>query len=128
MVAKTSNGVEIKVEVQFQEDYSNIQQGNYFFSYKILIHNHNSFPIKLMRRYWRIFDSNANIKEVEGEGVVGEQPVIEPDNVYHYVSGCDLNTDIGKMQGTYQMLNLQSQKLFTVIIPSFYLICPFKNN
>jgi ApaG protein len=128
MVTKTSNGVEITVEVHFQPDYSDVQKGNYFFSYKISIHNLNPFSIQLLKRHWYIFDSNAKIREVEGEGVVGEQPVIEPNREFHYMSGCDLHTEIGKMQGNYEMINLNNNQTFVVAIPAFQLIYPFKNN
>lgn len=128
MVNLISEGVEISVETFYQQDYSNPLQSEYTFAYRIAIENHNSFPVKLHRRHWHIFDSNGTYREVEGEGVVGIQPVIAPGEKYHYVSGCNLRTEMGKMSGTYQMENLNSKQLFSVNIPAFEMIVPLKNN
>jgi ApaG protein len=128
MVNLISEGFEISVETFYQQDYSNPLQSEYMFAYRIAIENHNSFPVKLLRRHWHIFDSNGTYREVEGEGVVGIQPVIAPGEKYHYVSGCNLRTEMGKMSGTYQMENLNSKQLFNVNIPAFEMIVPLKYN
>jgi ApaG protein len=128
MVSKISEGVEISVETFYQQDYSNPMQSEFMFAYRISIENHNSFPVKLHRRHWHIFDSNGSYREVEGEGVVGVQPVLSPGEKYQYVSGCNLKTEMGKMHGTYQMENLNSKQLFEVNIPPFEMFVPFKNN
>ena len=125
MVSMISEGVEVSVETFYQQDYSNPMQSEYMFAYRIDIENHNSFPVKLHRRHWHIFDSNGSYREVEGEGVVGVQPVLSPGEKYQYVSGCNLKTE---MHGTYQMENLNSKQLFDVNIPAFEMIVPFKNN
>ena len=128
MVSLISEGVEVSVETFYQQDYSNPMQSEYMFAYRIAIENHNSFPVKLHRRHWYIFDSTGSTREVEGEGVVGVQPVLSPGEKYQYVSGCNLKTEMGKMHGTYQMENLNSKQLFDVNIPSFEMFVPFKNN
>ena len=128
MVSLISEGVEISVETFYQQDYSNPLQSEYMFAYKIIIENHNSFPVKLLRRHWHIFDSNGTNREVEGEGVVGVQPVLAPGEKYQYVSGCNLRTEMGKMTGTYKMENLNSKELFEVNIPAFEMIVPLKYN
>lgn len=128
MVSMISEGVEVSVETFYQQDYSNPMQSEYMFAYRIAIENHNSFPVKLHRRHWHIFDSNGSYREVEGEGVVGVQPVLSPGEKYQYVSGCNLKTEMGKMHGTYQMENLNSMQLFDVNIPAFEMFVPFKNN
>lgn len=128
MISKISEGVEVSVETFYQQDYSNPMQSEYMFAYRISIENHNSFPVKLHRRHWHIFDSNGSYREVEGEGVVGVQPVLSPGEKYQYVSGCNLKTEMGKMHGTYQMENLNSKQLFDVNIPPFEMFVPFKNN
>ena len=128
MVSKISEGVEVSVETFYQQDYSNPMQSEFMFAYRISIENHNSFPVKLHRRHWHIFDSNGSYREVEGEGVVGVQPVLSPGEKYQYVSGCNLKTEMGKMHGTYQMENLNSKQLFDVNIPPFEMFVPFKNN
>ena len=74
------------------------------------------------------FDSNGSYREVEGEGVVGVQPILQAGEKYQYVSGCNLRTEMGKMHGTYQMENLNDKKIFDVNIPEFEMIVPFKNN
>ena len=128
MVSKISEGVEISVETFYQADYSNPLNSEYMFAYRITIENHNNFTVKLLRRQWYIFDSNGEHREVEGEGVVGVQPVLKPGENYQYVSGCNLRTEMGKMHGSYQMENENSKQLFSVNIPSFEMIVPTKMN
>ncbi len=128
MTSMITAGVQVSVETFYQEDYSNPLQGEYMFAYRVEIENYNSFPVQLHRRHWFIFDSNATRREVEGEGVVGIQPVILPGETYRYVSGCNLKTEMGRMVGTYEMENLDTREQFTVQIPSFEMIVPYKNN
>lgn len=128
MSSLISEGVEVSVETFYQSDYSNPVQSEYMFAYRITLENHNTFPVKLHRRHWFIFDSNGTNREVEGEGVVGVQPVLQPGEHYQYVSGCNLRTEMGKMYGTYQMENLHTQRMFEVRIPAFEMIVPFKVN
>lgn len=128
MVQKVTEGVSITVETFYQPAQSNPLNAEYLFAYRITIENLGVIPIKLLSRVWKIIDSNGSIRHVEGEGVVGQQPVIEPNGSYQYVSAANLRSDMGKMQGTYQMENLYTKKPFTVIIPDFELIAPFKLN
>jgi ApaG protein len=128
MTSMISEGVKVSVETFYQSDYSNPLQSEFMFAYRITIENHNAFPVKLHRRHWYIFDSNGSHREVEGEGVVGVQPTLQPGENYQYVSGCNLRTEMGRMYGTYQMENLHSKKMFDVSIPSFEMIVPFKGN
>ncbi len=128
MVSSISYGITISVETFYQPEYSNPLNSEYMFAYRISIENNNSFPVKLLRRHWFIFDSNGSTREVEGEGVVGVQPVIKPGDCYQYVSGCNLRSEIGKMHGTYLMENMHSLKTFTASIPAFEMHAPFKSN
>ncbi len=128
MVSAITDGIEISVETFYQADYSKPIMGEYMFAYRITIENHNAFTVKLLKRHWRIFDSNGEFREVEGEGVIGEQPAIKQGEQFNYVSGCNLKTEMGKMAGTYEMQNLNSMELFDVIIPEFELIAPAKHN
>lgn len=128
MVTKISEGVQISVETFYQADYSNPANYEFMFAYRITIENHNSFGVRLLSRQWFIFDSNGQNREVEGEGVVGLQPVIEAGQQFEYVSGCNLQTEMGRMQGSYLMENLNSKATFTVNIPAFDMIVPHKNN
>ena len=98
------------------------------FAYRITIENHNSFPVKLLKRYWEVYDSNSEFRVVEGEGVVGVQPLIMPGQNYQYVSGCHLKSELGKMQGHYTMENLDTKDLIHVNIPSFKMVAPVKLN
>jgi ApaG protein len=128
MTSKISEGVRISVETFYQQDYSNPMAGEYMFAYRITIENNNTFPVKLLRRHWHIFDTNGQNREVEGDGVVGVQPILNPGEQYQYVSGCNLRTEMGKMHGTYLMENLNSKQNFSVNIPMFEMIVPFKMN
>ena len=128
MVFKISEGVKVSVETYYQPDYSDLVAAEFMFAYRITIENNNSFPVKLLQRHWNIFDSNGSYKEIDGEGVVGVQPVILPGDQYQYVSGCNLKTEMGKMEGNYSMENMHTKKQFKVNIPMFEMIAPFKNN
>ncbi|MFN5986255.1 MAG: Co2+/Mg2+ efflux protein ApaG [Chitinophagaceae bacterium] len=128
MTSKISEGIEVSIETFFQKDYSNPLQNEFMFAYRITIENHNSFPVKLLRRYWEIHDSNSEHREVEGEGVVGVQPLIMPGKQYQYVSGCHLKSEMGKMHGYYTMENVETKELIQVNIPSFKMIAPVKLN
>jgi len=128
MVQKVTEGVSITVETFYQPAQSNPLSSEYLFAYRITIENLGDVPVKLLRRHWQIVDSNGSYREVEGEGVVGQQPIIEPGNNYQYVSAANLRSDMGKMNGTYQMENMYNKKMITVTIPEFQLIAPFKMN
>ena len=128
IIQQVTEGVSITVETYYQPNQSNPINAEYLFAYRITIENLSTMPVKLLRRHWHIVDSNGSFREVEGEGVVGQQPVIEPGGSYQYVSACNLRTDMGKMYGSYQMENLYNKKLLIVQIPEFQMIAPFKMN
>jgi ApaG protein len=116
------------VETFYQPAQSRPLQSEYLFAYRITIENLGAVPVKLLRRHWHIIDSNGDMREVEGEGVVGQQPTIAPGEHYQYISSCNLNSDMGKMFGTYTMEDLFTKKQMNITIPEFQLIAPFKNN
>jgi ApaG protein len=128
MVSKISEGVNISVETFYQAEFSNPTGNEYMFAYRITIENKNSFPVKLLSRHWYIFDSDGSSREVQGEGVIGEQPIINSNKSYQYVSGCNLRTEIGSMHGTYLFENLHNKKIFTTVIPLFEMCAPYKLN
>lgn len=128
MISKVSRGVKVSVETYYQPEYSNPLNSEYMFAYKITIENNNEFPIKLISRHWYIYDSNGSMREVQGDGVVGIQPVITPGTSYQYISGCNLRSEMGKMNGSYLIENVNNKKTFDVIIPSFEMHAPFKMN
>ncbi|MBY4676074.1 Co2+/Mg2+ efflux protein ApaG [Marinobacterium arenosum] len=97
------DNVQIQVESRYQPDQSDPESKRFVFSYHITITNHNDQPVKLLSRRWLIVDGDQKVQEVEGEGVVGEQPVIEPEDSYSYTSGAVLATSVGSMQGHYNM-------------------------
>ncbi|MEJ6981204.1 Co2+/Mg2+ efflux protein ApaG [Pedobacter sp. P351] len=128
MITKITDGVKISVETIYQPEYSNPANDHYMFAYRISIENLTEYSVQLMRRHWFIFDSNGTHREVEGEGVVGLQPVIDPGNFHEYVSGCNLKTDIGSMRGSYEMRRLVDNEEFEVKIPEFNMVAPYKLN
>lgn len=128
MFVAVTNGVKISVLTNFQPYYSDARKSEYVFSYTITIENMSEFTLQLKRRHWYIFDASASIDEVEGEGVVGLQPILEPGQSHTYTSGCNLETPIGKMEGTYLMERQMDGHLFDVQIPSFSLVVPYLLN
>lgn len=128
MITTITEGVKVSVETVYQPEYSNPGADHFMFAYKISITNMGSNTIQLLRRHWHIFDSNGVNREVEGEGVVGQQPIIEPGQTHEYVSGCNLKTDMGSMHGEYQMIRLIDNEELTVQIPEFYLIATYRLN
>lgn len=128
MVSAISEGVKVSVETFYQPDHSSPLSSDFMFAYRVTLENNNAFPVRLLRRHWYIFDSNGSWKEVEGEGVVGLQPVIQPAEQYQYVSGCSLKSEMGKMYGHYLMEHLHNRKQFQANIPLFEMIAPFKGN
>lgn len=118
----------MSVETYYQPAYSKPIDSEYVFAYRITIENFSESTVKLLRRHWFIFDSNGVVREVEGEGVVGEQPTILPMQNHTYVSGCHLKTELGKMSGSYLMERVEDGKKFHVQIPEFTLVAEFKLN
>ena len=128
MVTEITEGVKISVETYYQPEYSRPLSNEYMFAYRVTIENMGMHTVQLISRHWYIIDSNGTRREVQGEGVVGKQPVIEPGQSHQYVSGCHLRSEIGKMYGSYLMERQYDGKQFQVIIPEFQLIAPDKLN
>ncbi|WP_303310614.1 Co2+/Mg2+ efflux protein ApaG [Hymenobacter sp. BT730] len=128
MNTTTTQGVTVSVTTNYLPDYSSPSQEHFVFAYKIDIRNNSEYTVKLLRRHWYIYDANGVVREVEGEGVVGQQPVLEPSEAHQYVSGCNLKSGMGKMRGTYQMERLVDGSHFDVDIPEFTLVVPFRLN
>jgi len=117
------NNVDIAVETAYLPDQSDPDAKRFVFSYHITITNRNEQPVQLLTRRWMIVDGNEQVQEVEGEGVVGEQPVIAPDESYSYTSGTVLATSVGSMQGQYQM-QADDGQTFVAPIDAFTLAKP----
>ncbi|MEP2772630.1 MAG: Co2+/Mg2+ efflux protein ApaG [Fulvivirga sp.] len=128
MVTEITKGIKVCVETEYQPSYSSPSQYHYVFTYKVTIENQSDNTIQLLRRHWHIHDAAFNPREVEGEGVVGQQPILEPGQYHKYVSGCNLKSGLGKMTGTYLIERIVDGQRFEVTIPEFSLIAPFKEN
>ncbi|MCU0358697.1 MAG: Co2+/Mg2+ efflux protein ApaG [Cyclobacteriaceae bacterium] len=128
MVTEITKGVRVSVETEYQPAYSSPSQYHFVFTYRITIENQSENTVQLLRRRWYISDAGYQTREVEGEGVVGQQPVLEPGQSHQYVSGCNLKSGIGKMFGTYLMERLVDGTRFQVAIPEFVMVAPFRLN
>ncbi len=125
---KVTHGIKISVETKFQSEHSVVEQHHYLFSYHITIENKSEYTVQLISRHWDIFDSNSEHSAVDGEGVVGEQPILEPGEMFEYESACSLTTDIGRINGSYMMERKIDKTRFQVVIPEFELIVPQRLN
>lgn len=116
------------METGYEERYSDVDGGNFVFTYRITIENKNDFPVQLLSRHWDIFDSSGELTSIDGEGVVGKQPILHPGEYYNYESSCNLRTTIGRMTGYYNMVRTTDNKKLRVFIPEFELAVPFMLN
>ncbi len=121
--AATTDGVTVRVSVSYLPEQSEPERGRWFWAYHIRLENEGTESVQLLTRHWVITDGRGARHSVEGEGVVGEQPVIEPGASFDYVSGCPLATPSGAMQGSYQMVR-EDGAVFAVEIPRFSLFAP----
>jgi ApaG protein len=128
MVKTRTHDIEISVEVKYWPQHSMPKENHYFFVYFITIENKSDFAVQLLKRHWDIFDSTGEWRQVDGEGVVGETPVLEPGQKFEYNSGCNLMSDMGYMKGYYTLVKLLDDREFNVEIPRFELIVPAKMN
>jgi ApaG protein len=121
--AATSDGITVRVAVNFLPEQSRVEAGKWFWVYHIRIENHADQAVQLLTRHWRITDGRGMINFVEGEGVVGEQPVLAPGESHDYVSGCPLGTPHGSMEGFYTF-RCEDGSLMEAAIPFFPLAAP----
>lgn len=122
-----TKGVEIEVATSFNREDSNVMNEQFVFRYFVSITNKNSFPIKLLKRKWKIFDSFGVINVVQGDGVIGRTPLIAPDGIYEYSSWSLMKSEVGEMKGSY-LMEKESGETFWVDIPVFQLIYPGRLN
>ncbi len=99
-----TRSVRVRVEAKYSPERSNPKSQQWFFLYTVTIANEGDETVQLMTRHWIITDGNSGVEEVNGPGVVGEQPVLHPGESYTYTSGCRLPTPFGMMEGTYAMV------------------------
>lgn len=128
MPVAVTQGIRVSVLARYEAAESRPDDGRYLFSYRIAIANHGRRPVQLLHRHWTIIDSLAPRMEVEGPGVVGNTPVMEPGEQYMYSSFCELHSGFGRMQGSYRMRHLDDGSEFDVAIPAFDLYLPHAAN
>lgn len=128
MITQSTAGINVSVECIYQSEYSNPDNMHFMFAYRITIENSSDYTAQLVSRHWEIFDSIGEHKQVDGEGVVGEQPILLPGTSHQYVSGCNLKSELGYMEGHYIMVREIDGQQFKVDIPRFNLIAPFRLN
>jgi ApaG protein len=125
MYEKVTKGIRVRVRPQFLEGQSDPNSGRYCWSYTILIENGSSDTVTLRTRHWDITDANGHKQTVRGDGVVGEQPVLQPGAAFEYTSGCPLPTPSGIMVGSYGMESTTGD-IFDIAIPAFSLDSPYE--
>ncbi len=128
MVTEITKGIKVSVETEYQPKYSSPRQFHYVFTYKVTIENQSEHTVQLKSRHWYIKDAAYSDREIEGEGVVGQQPIIEPGQEHVYVSGCNLKSGLGKMIGTYLIERIIDGKKIEVRIPEFVMVVPDRYN
>ena len=121
--SETTREITVRVAVSFLPEQSEPARGRWFWAYHIRIENEGPMAVQLISREWLISDGRGGHHEVQGEGVVGEQPVIEPGAAFDYVSGCPLSTPTGSMEGRYHMVGADGSS-FPIEIPRVPLVAP----
>jgi len=119
----TTEGVHIHVSARYSDEHSSPLSNHWFFLYTIRIRNDRPEQVQLLSRHWVITDATGEVREVQGEGVVGKQPLIQPGEAFEYTSGCPLETPFGEMEGTYQMVR-EDGSSFEARIGRFHLSEP----
>jgi ApaG protein len=119
----TTQGITVRVAPNFLAEQSAVSQGRWFWSYHIRIENNGEEPVQLLTRHWKITDGRGQFSHVDGDGVVGEQPVLAPGESHDYVSGCPLPTPTGQMEGQYRFIR-EDGGTFLAEIPQFKLLAP----
>jgi ApaG protein len=122
-MTESRHKIRVDVDTSYLEDQSDPKERRYVFSYTITIRNEGTVPARLVTRHWIITDSNGKVQEVRGEGVVGEQPHLKPGQGFRYSSGAVLETPVGAMQGSYQMVTDEGEE-FDAPIAAFRLAMP----
>lgn len=120
----TTRGVEVSVEAFYLDEQSDPEEGSWVWAYRVRIANRGAQTVQLLRRTWKITDALGRVQWVEGPGVIGEQPVLQPEQAFEYTSGIPLTTDSGFMAGTYHMKVTGTGEVFDAEVPMFSLDSP----
>jgi ApaG protein len=116
-----TEGIIVRVAPNFMAEQSDPANNRWFWSYHIRIENHSHETVQLLSRHWKITDARGTINHVDGDGVIGEQPVLKPGQSHDYVSGCPLSTPTGTMEGAYRFVR-RDASTFLAAIPLFHLM------
>ena len=122
--SRETAGIRVSIRAFFLEDQSRPEDRHFVWAYKVRIENAGVLTVQLMRRTWTITDAHGHIQHIHGPGVVGEQPVLDPGDVFEYTSGAPLETPSGFMTGIFHMVTVDSGEPFDVATPSFSLDSP----
>ncbi|WP_076551355.1 Co2+/Mg2+ efflux protein ApaG [Maribacter ulvicola] len=128
MITQVTKGIKISVQTTFEGTFFKNYKMHYAFGYTITIENQSKNAVQLTSRHWKIFDSLNDMETLDGEGVIGKKPVIEPGQSHTYNSGCLLTSPIGAMKGHYNMVTMDNDVKFRVYIPTFKFSAPFALN
>ncbi|MDX1363821.1 Co2+/Mg2+ efflux protein ApaG [Arenibacter latericius] len=128
MITQVTKGIKISVSTSFEGTFFKNYKMHYAFGYTITIENQSKKPVQLTSRHWRIYDSLNELEILDGEGVIGQKPVINPGESHTYTSGCLLASTVGAMKGHYNMVTLATSEIFRVYIPTFKFSAPFALN
>jgi ApaG protein len=125
--SRTTRDIRVSVRSFYLEDQSEPDEGKYVWAYQVKIENHGREPVQVLRRTWRITDALGRTQSVQGAGVVGQQPLLEPGEAFEYTSGTPLDTPSGFMVGAYHVVAPASGETFDVAIPAFSLDSPHQS-
>lgn len=123
MAEDAMNKIDVEVQPAYIAEQSDPEQKHFVFSYTVTIRNNGTEAARLLTRHWIITDGDGQIQEVKGDGVIGEQPYLQPGEGFQYTSGTFMNTPFGTMQGSYQMIT-DDGETFDATIPTFRLTVP----
>ncbi|MEO1485296.1 MAG: Co2+/Mg2+ efflux protein ApaG [Bacteroidota bacterium] len=128
MFTQITKGIKVSVQTTFEGTFFKNYKVHYAFGYTVTIENQSKNTVQLTARHWDIYDALKEMEMVDGEGVIGQKPVLKPGKSHTYSSGCLLASPMGAMKGYYQMVNLANAEDFEVEIPTFKFAAPFAIN
>ena len=128
MITQVTKGIKVSVQTNFEGTFFKNYKMHYAFGYTITIENQSQETVQLTGRHWDIYDSLKEMETVDGEGVIGKKPVIQPGKSHTYSSGCLLTSPIGAMKGYFHMVDFTSTDEFQVEVPNFKFAAPFALN
>jgi len=128
MTTLVTKGIKVSVQTSFEGTFFKNYKMHYAFGYTVTIENQSLDIVQLTTRHWDVFDSLKEMEAIDGEGVIGKKPIIRPGKSHTYSSGCLLASPIGAMRGYYNVVNMDTTKVFEVEVPVFKFAAPFAMN